>query len=66
MDPLSDFHRCGVATLMQLSGQLERQEKPSIYSFGIKATAGIQAIAFLLATLFAVLFGFRVTAYLGE
>jgi len=31
---------CGIGTLQQLTGHLEKHEQPSIYAGGIKLTAG--------------------------
>ncbi len=51
----------GVVTLMSLTGNLERpaeEKRDSIYSGNIRVFAGAQAILFLLALIFTVVFGF--------
>jgi hypothetical protein len=47
----------GVATLMTLSGNLEKRELPSVYEKNTAVFAGAQVIAFVSATLLVVVFG---------
>ncbi len=48
----------GSATLMPLTGNLERADPPTVYAPGIRIPATAQAISFVLAIFATVLFGF--------